>query len=200
MLFSGRYRMIIFDDVMKKIAIALLFLIPTLTYADLHKCMKDGSVSYQQAPCDKGSEAVKSEVGNDNPLLGCFKPLHPAEPYEAYEIRSKLQSKTRQVYDDEDNVRHVAGDVPEIRLLRTDKPEWQGSVLRAATSQEVQATNQATHMHLVRGLVFVNQRTRYYSDDNAAKGVYMGRDANNDPVYFLDFEQSSSAAKKVDCH
>ncbi len=176
---------------MKKLVWMLALLAP-MAHASMYKCAKDGAVSYQETPCDKSSTSMQTEVKLGSVMEGCYKPDHPSEPYELLEVRT--MTKTTQGY--REGLGYGPKETRVLRLLRRDKPEWEGSTLRTATPEEVDAAGTANQVSLRRGVAVDSGSSSYYYRRRFAQGIYEGKEAGS---FYVLFNSEAGSAKKVPC-
>lgn len=178
---------------MKRYLLLLLCLMAPLAHGAMYKCSKDGAVAYQETPCDQGSKSLQTEVQLGSPMEGCYKPTRPSEPYELLEVRAvdKTVPNTRYRYSDP-ATKTVRG----VRLLRVDRPDWEGATLRPASADEVSAAATAVQAGVRRGVTTDQGGYTYSRIRHLVPGVYEGKDPD---TYFILFNGDIGPAKKVPC-
>ncbi|WP_374348361.1 hypothetical protein [Chitinimonas sp.] len=188
-----------FEIMTMKFAVAILALnIAGFAQAGLYKCSKNGEISYQEMPCDKSSAAIQTAVAGDSPFIGCYKANYPAEPYELFEVRRVIEERrAERLYYNDYTARRKSE--PVLRLMRVDKPDWEGLVLKNAGDAELQHIASVNHLSLKRGVTssgYDGDQSYYRRRRDSALGIYEAKDGAVHIVY----ESRSSPAKKVACN
>jgi len=135
--------------------VALIFLlvstIPVTARADVYKCKKAGSVSYQETPCEGANvQATQIEDRDSNHLVGCF-----------------VTTDSR--FSRSIEVRADGGGA--YQLVDELNPLGSGVVLKQATSEELMAVSDGLHLKVSNGL-------SRYSNQGATVSIYMSRFGN----------------------
>lgn len=173
---------------MKKYLILLALFAP-IAHASLYKCVKNGAVSYQEAPCDGASTAAQTGVQSGHSMEGCYKRVHPAEPFELFEVRAVSKGVSDPVvrYDAQgEEVVEPGGEQRGLALLRKDHPHWPRLDMHIASAEEQEDAASESKLHLRRGLV----------TDNNAVGIFEGREAGS---YYMQYDGAMAVAHKVAC-
>lgn len=185
----------------------VLLLLPLAAGAEIYKCVKDGTVAYQQHRCDAGSTGVPSRDTLANSMAGCYLPL-AADPG-WYEVRRVQETLPEPEYFRDDDYwlaneyrryywrRDAKGRVG-LWLFRSNRPAGAGMQLRAASMAEVRSASGAAGLDLRQGVTY-HSAPKVHSDAYVVPGIYRGRDAAGAEVYYLHFPPEKGRTSKVVC-
>jgi hypothetical protein len=135
-----------------KVVLASIFLlvsmIPATTQADVYKCKKAGSVSYQETPCEGANvQSTHIEDRDSNHFVGCFATT---------ESRFSRSIEVR------------ANGAGTYQLVDEVNPLGSGVVLKQATSEELLAVSNGLHLKVSNGL-------SRYTGQNGTVVIYTSR-------------------------
>ena len=165
---------------MRYVLALLLLLVSSIGSAQVFKCTRAGQVAYQDTPCAQGDQTQQMHVGADplNDLVGCFDAmLEGSNGRTGFMLRVRMKS-----------------DGYELRALGSS-PYSSVFTLRRAGVHELDAVNEASHLHLRAGLT-----VKWNPDAEAAPvGIYKGEDEGGQPLYFVYMRNTQGRAFKMDC-
>jgi hypothetical protein len=111
----------------------LAALLPMRAHADIYKCTKAGTVTYQDTPCEGSNvQATRVETPGSSNFVGCFASDSTRGPRESVEIR--------------------ANGAGTYQMIDEYNPLGSGTTLRAATDDELQAVSNGLHIQVTEGL------------------------------------------------
>ncbi|QNJ99779.1 DUF4124 domain-containing protein [Dyella telluris] len=163
----------------------LALLVPGHAHADIYKCVKGGSVAYQESPCEGSNvQATHIEDHASDHFVGCFAAVDRQYAH-YYEVR--------------------ANGAGTYQLLDERNPLGSGSVLKQATPEELAAVGSGLHIKITGGLSRYSAPTRtvaytsrignrYVTSTTPVAqpisayslyGIYTGKDAGGQPVILL---------------
>nr|WP_035056484.1 hypothetical protein [Andreprevotia chitinilytica] len=140
--------------------------------------MKDGSLSYQERPCEPSSTALKTEVKSGDPMVGCYASAPSYGVSERFEVKQERNAYSKRTV---------------LNLYAIDKPSWNGSELQTATADQVHAIGEAYHFDAKQGLTFGARGSRL------PEGLYRGRNTAGEEGYFFVLQQRAIPAKRITC-
>lgn len=133
------------------LSVSLALMLPACANADIYKCTKAGSVSYQETPCEGANvQATQIEERGADHFVGCFA------------TTESRFSRTIEVR---------ANGAGTYQLIDEQNPLGPGIVLKQATSEELAAVSSGLHIKISNGL------SRYVSQ-SASTSAYVTRTGN----------------------
>lgn len=126
------------------LSVCLISVLPVSARADIYKCTKAGSVSYQETPCEGANvQATHIEERGADHFVGCF-----------VTTESRL-ARTIEVR---------ANGAGSYQLIDEQNPLGSGTVLKEATGEELAAVSNGLHIRISSGLSrYVNQGGSNYA-------------------------------------
>lgn len=171
----------------KMLFVLLLFsLIPFSARADVYKCVKGGSVTFQDTPCEGANvKSTHIEDRDSGPFVGCFATT---------DTRVALYYEVR------------ANGAGTYQLIDERNPLNSGVVLKRATDEELQAVSTGLHIRINDGLTrYVQPPPNVYASTSrygyryamnstpvaqpitasSLYGIYQGVDAEGKPIILI---------------
>lgn len=150
------------------LSILLVSMLPVGARADIYKCTKAGSVSYQETPCEGANvQATHIEERGSDHFVGCF-----------VTAEGRL-SRTIEVR---------ANGAGTYQLIDERNPLGPGVVLKPATNEELAAVSNGLHIKISNGL------SRYTNQGGSSYTSYTTRTGNRYVTHALPVAQPITAA------
>jgi hypothetical protein len=121
----------------RRVCCALLLLLtaslPTSAWADIYKCSKGGTTTYQDTPCEGANvQTTRVDMPGSSHFVGCFASNISNNNGLSVEIR--------------------ANGAGTYQMIDEHNPLAAGVTLRAATDEELKAVSQGLHISITEGL------------------------------------------------
>lgn len=160
-------------------AMTLLFLalgvVGNACAADIYKCVKDGSTTYQNKPCDRGSQATQLEANRSSSLVGCY-------------------ASTMKGFEDGFQIKRTADGG--FVLEAGNGKDKQSLPMKAASTDELLDMGKALHSRLSEG---ISMKWEKGTPNQRPVGVYKGRDTSGKEAIFGFFFFDSGWVTATPC-
>jgi hypothetical protein len=182
------------------VLLLLMALLPLSAHADIYKCSKGGAVTYQDTPCEGANvQATHIEDRSTSYFVGCFT------------SEGNQRGQTIEVR---------ANGAGTYQMIDEHNPLANGTALKPATSEELQAVSNGLHIQITEGLnrqigqsagvnIYVARNGyRYVSRSTPSAiaitpaslyGVYKGTNSEGEPITLLYTGGVPQVILKSDC-